>query len=193
MRGLMKELVAGTFDSPEEIIQSSLEMTEDTYTDFEALRPYAGTMLQEVVQDRLAEEAGWPDTTDCNRLDQAFEALEASGIICRQNFSCCGTCASSEIGEEIDEQIDIGRKVRGCAHYHMQDTEAAAQGHGLYLSYGSGERGDEAAIDIGKEVVAILEAHHFKVRWNGQLSQRIYIPLDWKRRLPPELANFRAD
>lgn len=46
-------------------------------------------MLRAVVapefDKKTAEEASWPDTTDCDRLDQAFAELNSRGIISLHN------------------------------------------------------------------------------------------------------------
>ena len=45
------------------------------------------------------------------RVDEALAALEAEGVISRQNFSCCGSCGSSEIWDEIAAQSPRNAKV----------------------------------------------------------------------------------
>ena len=127
-------------------------------------------------------EASWPQFTHCDRLDAAFAALERKGIVARQNFSCCGTCGSTEIWDEMDGARDAGMPVRGYAFYHMQDTERAVDGDGLYLNYGAVEDGEAAALAIGRAIVEGIEAHGLRTDWNGKWSQRIGVSLDWKRR-----------
>lgn len=65
---------------------------------------------------------------------------------------------------------------------HQQDTERAAEGDGLYLSYGALEGGDTES--IGHEVVAALTAANLPTEWNGTAAQRILVtPLNWQLRL----------
>jgi hypothetical protein len=129
-------------------------------------------------------------------LDDAFAALEANGVISRQNFTCCGTCGSAEIWDEMKAVEEAGGPVRGYAFYHMQDTESAADGHGIFPNYGACEEGEEAALAIGRDIVTQLEAQGLNCDWNGtQLEaqglncdwngdwgKRIAVGLDWKRR-----------
>jgi hypothetical protein len=146
------------------------------------LRPHARRMVREILDMHLREQASWPIPTDCDRLDAAFAALEQAGIVCRQHFSCCGTCGVSEIWEEMDTARDTGLDVRGYAFYHVQDTESAVEGYGLYLNYGAVEDGEAPALAIAHEIVAALEQHRLRVHWDGQWSRRIGVALDWKRR-----------
>ncbi|RYD51650.1 MAG: hypothetical protein EOP60_10485 [Sphingomonadales bacterium] len=103
-------------------------------------------------------------------------------MIARQNFSCCGTCGSSEIWDEVDAVTQAGGPGHGYVFYHMQDTESAADGEGLYLNYGAGEDGEEAALAVARDVVAELQSHGLRTDWDGSWDQRIHVALDWKRR-----------
>ena len=75
-----------------------------------------------------------------------------------------------------------GVAVQGYAFFHMQDTEAAVEGHGLYMSYGACDTGEAAAIAIGYRIVAQLEAHGLTTQWDGSWSQRIGVPMNWQKR-----------
>jgi hypothetical protein len=77
---------------------------------------------------------------------------------------------------------EAGMTVRGYAFFHMQDTEAAVEGDGLYLSYGAVADGAGAAEAIGHAVVAALEAKGLDPVWDGEWSRRIFVPMDWRRR-----------
>jgi hypothetical protein len=65
----------------------------------------------------------------------------------------------------------------------MQDTQSAAEGYGLYLSYGGVEAGEEPALRVGNELIDALQRHGLKTEWDGNWSKRIAVKLDWKRRL----------
>lgn len=173
--------VATGFLGAEAIVEAVLDPHGDD-ADPTILRPHAQRFVREVIAAQLAEQATWPALTDCDRLDAAFAALEAEGIICRQNFSCCGTCGSAEIWDEVAEAQDAGCPARGYAFYHGQDTESAVEGYGLYLNYGAVEEGEAAALGVANEIVARLEQHSLRVSWDGRRSRRIGVSLDWKRR-----------
>jgi hypothetical protein len=179
---LLTAMVRGAFQPRDQIWLAVDDICEEG-ADPDALRAYASTELDRLWSEQRTVEASWTDRTDCDRLDQAFEELESSGIVCRQDFTCCGTCGSAEIGAELDEAEERGAKVRGYAFYHQQDTEGAVEGFGLYLSYGAEEEGEAAALVIAREIVAVLQTYGLQPKWNGAWSQRIHVPLVWRRRL----------
>ena len=173
--------VAGGYRSAEEIVADLPGMFEGELDDAR-LRALAPGMVEAALAAHRRAELSWPTVTDCDRLDAAFAALEEAGIVSRQNFSCCGTCGSAEIWDEIEYAQDQGRAIHGYAFFHMEDTEAAVEGEGLHLHYGACSQGEVAAIAIGHRVVDRLRAHGLTVKWNGSHSQRIGVSLDWKKR-----------
>jgi hypothetical protein len=181
MREYIRRHVAAGFDSPSLIPEATVEVFCDDADD-EGLLPIAERLTREAVTSHLREQASWPDVTDCDRLDDAFTELNRGGIVCRQNFTCCGNCGVTEIGDEIRIERARGLAVRGYAFYHMQDTESAAEGYGLYLNYGSVEGGKAAALQVGRSIVEALERHGLAADWNGRVDTRIHVRLDWKRR-----------
>jgi hypothetical protein len=181
MRTYIRDKVAAGFYSTAEIAEWAVEVYE-TDAPPDVLRPHAEQFVREE-DDRHREASGaWPDETDCDHLDVAFADLNRAGIVGRQNFSCCGNCGVHEIGTEMAAEHQQGQTVRGYAFYHVQDTDGAVEGRGLYLFYGSSEEGEAAALRIGHEIVAALRRHGLNASWNGQWNKRIHVPMDWKRR-----------
>ena len=174
--------VLGGFAKLDEILESALEVVSDRY-DAEVLRPHAQRVLEEVIDEQRAREAQWPAVTDWDRFDAAFASLEEAGVVCRHNFSCCGSCAAGEIWDEIEAERDRGREVIGCAHYNVQDTESAVEGQGVYLSYGSVLHGERASVAIGHEIAQAMRAQGLTVTWDGTLRRRIHVGMEWRRRL----------
>jgi len=82
-----------------------------------------------------------------SNLTEAFTELTGLGVLARENFSCCGTCAAGEIHDERDDS----RHWRGYLWYHQQDTESLIESTdgSVYLGYGvyPPEDFDEAAYD----------------------------------------------
>lgn len=173
--------VAGGFVTRDEILQTAIDVFEGE-ADPALVRAESQRALDAALAARAMDQASWPETTDCDRLDAAFAALEAEGVISRQNFSCCGTCGSTEIWDEIDTARAAGRPANGYAFYHQQDTESAIEGYGLHLNYGAYEEGPEAAVAIGHQIVNRLEEHGLHTDWDGRIERRIGVSLDWKRR-----------
>jgi hypothetical protein len=149
----------------------------------DVLRTYAAELLERLWAEQRAAEATWTGHTDCDRLDKAFADLEDRGVICRQDFTCCGNCGVAEIGDELNEAEQRGVHVRGYAFYHQQDTEHAVEGHGVYLNYGAEKEGEAATLAIAREIMTTLKHHGLEPNWNGSIGQRIHVPLVWRRRL----------
>lgn len=122
-------------------------------------------------------------------LTRAFDELEEQGIIARQNFSCCGTCAPGEIQEERKG----GNPSRGYVYYHMQDAEQLVEDRSTMLGYGAFvdsyfEEEDWLALSDAKKdseyerialelmnsvVLPTLQRHGIEVSWEGSLDRRI--------------------
>ena len=181
LRDQIRRDVAGGFLDEDAILQSAMDVFEGEL-DPAVTQREAPRLLREALAEHAEFARAWPPQTDCDRLDAAFAALEADGVISRQNFSCCGTCGSAEIWDEIEEAQKEGRPARGYAFFHMQDTESAVEGYGLYLNYGACEEGEAAAMDVGHDIVAALTAHGLRTDWDGSHSKRIGVSLDWKKR-----------
>jgi len=181
MRDRVRRDVMSGFYSPEAIVESAVEYVSDQVPGTD-LRPHAEQMVAEALAEHRAEQETWPATTDCDRLEAAFAALEAGGIVMRQNFTCCGSCGSAEIWDEVEAFEGSGAKAYGYGFYHMQDTDNAVEGGGVYLNYGACEEGEEPALATGRAIVAEVERHGLKTDWDGSLGRRIKVELDWKRR-----------
>ncbi len=185
-RGLIATRVLEGFDTRDEIVENYTHYLHE-HGHEEGASALAMRLTDEALAEHQKRQSSWPDTTDCDRLDAAFAELERRGIVARQNFSCCGTCGSAEIWDEMVQTRDAGQHVIGYTFYHMQDTESAVEGYGLYLNYGATEEGEDAAIAIAQEIVDVLNDNSFSTEWNGQWSTRIRFAIDWKRRRPIEV------
>lgn len=181
IRGQIERDVAAGYQSRTEIVEAAVDCFLGELPE-EEIEAFALDIVDNVIAKHEAEQADWPETTDCDRLDRAFRSLEEKGIVARQNFSCCGTCGSSEIWDEIDAAERSGRSTRGYAFFHMQDTESAVEGGGLYLNYGAKEDREEAWVGIGREIQQELEKHGLTTDWDGTLGKRVGVSLDWKKR-----------
>jgi hypothetical protein len=180
IRSFVIQLVAEGFTSQQEIIDSALECFEVAEEDEELGREIA-RFTAERMAEHLRAQAKWPRPTDCDRLDWAFTELDRASIVARQNFPCCSTCGHYEIWDEI-KQARAEHTVEGYVFYHMQDTESAVAGGGLFLAYGAVEEGEGALIAVGRKIVLALERAGMRTEWNGKGDTRIQIvALDWKR------------
>ena len=90
---------SGLYDPEEVAILIEDEMGEPGKLDPSWLRAEVG---KEMARKR-AEEATWPATTDCDRLDRVLEALEEQGIIALQDAGYTKSEGISEVTEVYDE------------------------------------------------------------------------------------------
>ena len=125
---------------------------------------------------------GFPETTDNDKLDAAFAALEKSGIVARDNFTCCLSCGGSEIGQQIDAAGEAGLAVRGYVFFHEQDTDSAVEGGGLLLAFGAVDERESATLAIGRETCEVLRSHGLAPVWADDPNKRIHVPMVWQRR-----------
>ena len=180
---IMREMAAG-FSSRKEIIELAVRRHRDGADDKE-LRELAEELANPFFYRHLDAQLGWPLVTDCDRLDIAFAQLEEKGIAIRHGLRDDG---AKDFMEELDRAADAARPPRGYVFYQRRDTAAAIDGHGLYLDYGAIEDDEDdcederASLGIGHEVVEALRRQGLEARWDGTLSSRINVALDWKRR-----------
>ncbi|MFL5341453.1 MAG: DUF6891 domain-containing protein [Gemmataceae bacterium] len=130
---------------------------------------------------KAAAEASWPDTTDCDRLDRAFQELNSSGIIALHNAGYTTSDGLDHVSEALRERGKKG--VKGYCFYHGQDVERAVAGGGLFVAFGDLGEDKTKKTEIGHLVKAVLQACELAVEWNGDPEMRLSMPgLAWKRR-----------
>ncbi|WP_399884220.1 DUF6891 domain-containing protein [Streptomyces sp. BBFR51] len=151
-------------------------------TDADDERPVSKDQARQLVDrlwlDRLAEQEAWgEETTDPDRLTRVFQALDAAGVTARENFACCRSCGTAEMGAEREG-------ARGFVFFHQQSTEAAAEGHGLMLYYGGFDGSEKTTTAVGHEVVAAFAGSGLSTQWDGDPGRAITVaPLNWRKRL----------
>ncbi|MEU8004349.1 hypothetical protein AB0B66_24605 [Catellatospora sp. NPDC049111] len=148
------------------------------------LRTLAWRLVGPAFAAHLDAQRNWPARTDSDRLTDAFRALDAAGIVAREDFTCCQNCGATEIGDQVHDTMPA----RGYVFYHQQDAERCAEGGGLYLAYGP--IGQPATAEIGEEIVAALRAEGLRVDWSGSPGQRIHVRVDWARRRHGRMAAY---
>lgn len=166
---------SGFYDSDEvhEMIDDILEADAD--------EPFLRSSVAGEFAEKAAVETSWPERTDCDRLDEAFKSLNASGIIALQNAGYTMSDGLSDVAEVLHER---GRSdIKGYCFYHGQDLERGVAGDGLMIAFGDLDDDRTKKSEIGEIVKQILEQSGFEVRWNGDPETRLNLPnFDWKRR-----------
>lgn len=126
------------------------------------------------------------------KLTKAFAQLRKAGFVAKQNFSCCGSCASYEIATAHAKLSKAKRaKVRGAVFYHAQDNEVFKRGRRVYprgeerlfISYGTIEaRGCEPTVltmkEVGAFLVQVLRENGIECKWDGDPSIRVEVKVE---------------
>lgn len=143
---------------------------------------------REVVDRALArlgvEMKTWPAMTDCDRLDEVFTDLRATGIICIDHAGYTKSDGYEIFEDCLEASVDQDRVIGYC-YYTQQDLEGAIRSRGLMLAFGPRDPRDETirGPEIGRVIAKRLEAAGFEVAWDGTFETRINIPkFEWKRR-----------
>lgn len=171
----IKRLLRSGFYTLEDAQNTACEIIEFTGPDIQA-----SILAQKAYSEIHFEQEQWNGPTDCDRLLQALEDLRAQGVVCCENFSCCGTCGSSEIWEFIEISQNLGKNVSGYVFYHQQDTDRAVEGEGLYFNYGAVDGPSE---NTAHQLMKALQKSGLSPSWNGSSSTRVFVPLNWKRKM----------
>lgn len=161
-------------------------LPEHIAADSPQARALADTLPEYVdaaLADHVHRQRHRPSRTDSERLTRAFRALDASGIIAREEYLCCNGCARRGLDTEA-----AGVGSRGYAYYHWQDTLPAADGAPLMIGFESTHQVRRAA--VGAEVAEALRTHGLTVHWDGDPERRIQVDMDWSRRRHDRLAAF---
>ena len=181
LRSFIAYRVREGFESAHEIVENARDWAYDKY-EREDLLPEIKRLTVEALAAHQAEQAGWGPTTDCDRLDEAFAALNQQGIVARQDFSCCNTCGFTEIWDEVEEEEER-RPVEGYVFYHLQATESAIKSGQLLLAYGCIEEDHEVFLRVANKIVAELRRVGLDASWQGSAYHPIVVDgIVWRRR-----------
>ncbi|MDP3238022.1 MAG: hypothetical protein Q8N26_34845 [Myxococcales bacterium] len=145
------------------------------------------------LERQLAEQQTWTRPTDPEKLDAAFAALCARGILCRHDAGPTRTWAHEVVEKEASEAEG---QVAGIAYYTTQDLERAQRSGLLYLSAGSlgAQTSSIAALaTLGAATHAVLSQVHAALRevglaasWDGKAGSAVAVTLDWKAPRRPD-------
>jgi hypothetical protein len=108
------------------------------------------------------------EETDNIRLTRALQSLSPE-IQVFEDFSCCETCAFSDIDEAYESGC-LPEDAAGFVFYNQQTTEHAYDHGILFLSYGSFNNGADS-VEVAMKLVAALEVEGFTPAWDGSEVQ----------------------
>jgi len=128
-------LVAQGFGNREDVLEGVLANFPETQNARDELRE----AVDAAFDDKLRQMASWPAVTDCDRLRNAFDALEREGVVC---LECPGLTQDDSVPAAAD--IAVARDEAGFAETHgycfftWNDlARVVLDGRGLSLAYGS--------------------------------------------------------
>jgi len=170
------------FYEPDDVHEMIDEIIDDGELDDEADEAFLRSTIAPEFEKKTLAEKSWPDQTDCDRLDLAFEALNAEGIIALHNAGYTQQDGFSDVGEALYQAGE--ERFKGYCFYHEQDVERAVDGGGLTIAFGDLDGDKAKCTEIGYAVKQVLEKHGFTIEWDGDSKTRLMISnMDWKRRL----------
>jgi hypothetical protein len=179
---LMMRLVAGS-------VLTRSEIVDEICNQF--LVPSVGELIANIdqaIEQKLAAEAFWPQTTDHDRLTSAFEELNASGLIALHS-----PAADSDMCEfaSIAEWMRLGGPLSGrigFVFYHLKDVDEAVSHGELSLGFACFEQhpglhGLPMMQElIGHRIKDTLVRHGLSVEWDGRTNEKIIVRLSWLKR-----------
>lgn len=158
--------------------------TEEMYPPGELDSNDVASSIDAQFAEYAREKLTYPPTTDCDRLDTAFEDMNERGVIALQNAGYTQSEGFDDVGEVYSQHPDK-ESILGYCFYHGQDLQRAISGGGLFFAFGPVDPADEQTIGIkvGTVVRAALEQAGLSVDWDGTFEKRLSVPkLDWQKR-----------
>jgi len=140
-------------------------------------------LIAELSRERAQQMASWPPTTDCDRLDAAFAALDQVGIRARQHLACCTTCGVREMHGHVHLARAMGARIEGYVFYARQDAELAVETGELPLCHGTISDDRDANRAIGERIVAALREQGLHPVWDDDVI--VVRDVRWQRRAWP--------
>ncbi len=137
----------------------------------------ARAWVAEFREELLAEQAGWPEETDYDRLQRAFDELKAVRVEVLQGVD--DHWAAKEL---LDARAAAGSPPRGVAWFTPPDVWHAVDEGMLEVNLWHGDTANAAPGDpLLDEVLAVLARHGLPAHFD---EGRIEVTASWHRRLP---------
>lgn len=120
------------------------------------------------------------------KLNKAFAQLRREGLLAKQGFSCCRSCAGSELATLIENLIETGEaRPNGVVFYSKQEgfrgsSVRESKFRRLYLSFGSvttTKYGDVGlpTVEVGQMLAKALTEAGLTFEWDGSPNSTIVV------------------
>lgn len=183
----VQEEIQGCIDTGFYNQEETLEKIQDLFYDETLDENWLKEAIAKTYNARLEEQKEWPELTDVDKLDLAFEELDQQDIITLHMAGYTMSDGESDAGERYHELKEEGRQMKGYCFYHGQDVEGAIEGVGLYLAFADDISDPAQVIAVGEQIVAAMTKQGFTVIWDGTGQTRILLsPFNWQNRLDEE-------
>ena len=150
----------------------------------EAPRKRLRGWIKAAVALQRAEQESWPAVTDCDRLDQAFDALRAGRILAIHDAGYTPSECIAEMSEQYRAGGGESSGVVGYCCYHRQDMDYALLCDKLGVAYVDIKGDDRQGAEVGRQVCAALAASGLRVAWSGSIKDKINVTdFRWQRRV----------
>jgi hypothetical protein len=132
---------------------------------------------------KQSAELEWPAITDCDRLDEAFAALERRKVLGLHNAGYSMSAAHGEAYFELQVRSHVDYV--GYCFYHEQDIDTSIESGDLYIGFDDTQEGSPMMEDVARIVVEELAAAGLDPVWDGDRNARIHLKgFIWQRRTP---------
>jgi len=109
------------------------------------------------------------------KLSNVFKRLRAEGIVAKQNFLCCSSCAWSALSSDYK-----GKETNGFVFYHSQDNDSLKENGEAYLAFGVDDDKKQSSVMVGLMVCFVCELNGLAVEWDRTSTKRILVRLPEK-------------
>lgn len=170
-------------------VRSGFYTKEEIFTNVEDYLyeiPFDKVWVKEQIEmtysKQLVEQAKQPSITDFDKLVQAFDELNSSGIIALHRAGVTKQDGEGDCEEIHEDLAKKGIKTKGFCYYHWQDVERVIDGDNLYIGFGDFDSNDKAAAEIGTQVAETLRSKGFEINWDKTAYTRIEITnIKWQK------------
>ncbi|MCU0511321.1 MAG: hypothetical protein MUE40_02000 [Anaerolineae bacterium] len=175
--------VEAGFDSREDIISMAMGyMSDDPDNAYPpvVLRRVATRLTDALLAKHEQAQQGWAYPTDCDRLEEALEALARQGIyLYRPRHGQPGSEQRQQARQAVAQQPGAV----GYIIVQRHDTTLALTTGTLCLDFGALDGTEESHRTIGYRLLHLLRLVGLHATWDGTPGQRLQIHgMDWKRR-----------
>jgi hypothetical protein len=158
----------------------------------EADATWLGEEVARIWSAKLEEEKSWPAVTDWDRLAAAFSSLWEGGIMALHQAGFEPSDGPPIVAQEYHSRGAEKSGLIGYCFYDWQSIERAIDGQGVWLSYGDIDGDLQKGVEIGRRVVAALEAAGLRTTWSGAINHRIRAHMRWRKRSPALRAELES-